>query len=104
VTGVRSLGWSRSFGYLTPQPLAPSQPPQVPQSLYLISLCLLDGPTLQDHSGDYFCHMDHCFAVLGQILGTRHLLEYERAEFELGIWMEMKRHREDEARQWVSNK
>jgi hypothetical protein len=60
--------------------------------------------TLQDHSGDYSCHMDHCFTVVGGILSALHLLEYKGAEFESGIWMEMKRHKEDKARQWVSNK
>jgi hypothetical protein len=48
--------------------------------------------------------MDHCFAVVGQILGTLHLSECKGEEFELGIRTEMKRCKEDEARRWVSNK
>jgi hypothetical protein len=59
---------------------------------------------LQDHSGDYSCHMDCCFAVIGWILSILHFLEYEGAESELGIQTEMKRCKEDEARWWVSNK
>jgi hypothetical protein len=42
--------------------------------------------------------MDHYFAVIEPILSTLHLPEYKGAEFELGIRMEMKRHKEDKAR------
>jgi hypothetical protein len=41
---------------------------------------------------------DHCFAVIGQTLGTLHLLECEGVEFELGIRTETKRCKESEAR------
>jgi hypothetical protein len=42
--------------------------------------------------------MDNCFAVAGQIFDPLHLPECEEAEIELGIRMEMKRCKEDEAR------
>jgi hypothetical protein len=53
---------------------------------------------------DYSWHVDHCFAVVGRILSALHLPEYEGTEFELGIQAEMKRCKENEARQRVSNK
>jgi hypothetical protein len=42
--------------------------------------------------------MDNGFAVIGPIFDILHLPECEGAEFELGIQMEMKRHKEDKAR------
>jgi hypothetical protein len=42
--------------------------------------------------------MDQGFAVVGQMLDALHLPECEGAEFEPGIQMEMKRHKEDKAR------
>jgi hypothetical protein len=53
---------------------------------------------LQDHSGDYSHRMDNCFVAIGKILSALHLLECEGVEFELGIWMEMKRCKEDKVR------
>jgi hypothetical protein len=50
---------------------------------------------LQDHSDDYSCHIDNSFAIVGPIFDALHLLECEEAEFELDIWAEMKRCKED---------
>jgi hypothetical protein len=55
------------------------------------------------HSGEYSGHQDYSFAVVGQLFDTLHLLECRGAEFELDIPAEMKRHKEDGARQQVSN-
>jgi hypothetical protein len=52
----------------------------------------------QEHSGEYSHHVDNIFAVVGQLLDALHLLECEEAEFELDIWMEIRRHKEDGAR------
>jgi hypothetical protein len=57
----------------------------------------------QADSGEYSCHMDNSFTVIGQLLNTLHLPECEGVEYKLDIRAEMKRHKEDRVRQWVSN-
>jgi hypothetical protein len=47
--------------------------------------------------------MNNSFAVAGPLLDALHLPECEGAEFELGIRVVMKRHKENRARQWDSN-
>jgi hypothetical protein len=58
----------------------------------------------QVHSGEYSSHVDNSFAVVGQLLDALQLLECKGTEFELDIWAEMKRHKEDGTRKQVSNR
>jgi hypothetical protein len=65
----------------TPRPLALLQPPDTPQSLYLLNHRVWIPQISQADSGEYSCHIDISFAVAGPLLDALHFPDCEGAEF-----------------------
>jgi hypothetical protein len=84
-------------------PLAPLQPLDAPQSLYLLNHQVWVTRISQADSGEYSHHMNNSFAAAGPLLDTLHLPECEGAEFELGIRAVKKRRKENGMRRRDSN-